>query len=298
MKYIVFGAILCVCVFAETANTQIETGTIVVLVTSKDKVALAADSRATLGNGRHEDQFCKILALGNNLIFAATGVGVLSTPSLPANLRFDVRDELRLAYESPPDPRFPDSGFTIGVINGWWERIQYRFMNAVRWLQQNAPEELAGLRDSNMPQDSFVLGIFAGVEPSGDLITRAPVFKYGKINRGWLKIDHDFPYLTGMATPRASDPMQEAAFSYNEVANRYIYGQTPEAQSERRSWNDMLIRNPAIGIGYVAVRIVDLDIAFYPAPGNRYIGGRIDAVVLKRGGGIEWVQRKEGCPAN
>jgi len=297
MKCICFGTILCLCAFAETANTQVETGTVVVLVTSKDKVALAADSRATLGNGGHEDQYCKILALGNNLIFSATGIGFLSTPSLPANLRFDTREELRLAYESPPDPILPESGFTIGVINRWWQRIQYRFMNAVRWLQQNAPGELAGLRESNMPQDSFALGIFAGVEPSGDLVTRAPVFKYGKVNRSWLKIDTG-PYLTGVAVPTASDPMQEAAFSYNEVANRYIYGQTPEAQAERRTWDEIVSKNPQMGIGYVAIRIVDLDMASYPPQGSRYVGGKIDAVILKRGGGIEWVQRKENCPAN
>src|ERR1700682_2632799 len=60
------------------ASAQIKSGTVIAIFFSEDKVVLAGDSRVVLMqegvSGQHRDDECKIFALKNNVIYAASGM--------------------------------------------------------------------------------------------------------------------------------------------------------------------------------------------------------------------------------
>lgn len=70
------GIALCFWIFciAQTACSQIATGTIVVFALIPDKAVIAADSRGGfVKGGPADDTYCKIAAFGNQVIFAVAG---------------------------------------------------------------------------------------------------------------------------------------------------------------------------------------------------------------------------------
>lgn len=67
--------VLVVCSIGVNLSATTEAGTdgsIAVAYWAQDEMVIAADSRGTIGNSYHDTE-CKVSALGNKLIFAATG---------------------------------------------------------------------------------------------------------------------------------------------------------------------------------------------------------------------------------
>src|ERR1035437_1107224 len=72
MKWLVLTVICSIWMNLNAIADAGTDGSIVVVAWSQKEVVIAADSRGTIGNSYHDTE-CKVRALGDNLIFAATG---------------------------------------------------------------------------------------------------------------------------------------------------------------------------------------------------------------------------------
>jgi hypothetical protein len=85
-----------------------------------------------------------------------------------------------------------------------------------------------------------------------------------------------------------------------EIADEFNAAATSRAIQWKRE-GDVEARSASDAVAFFALRIVELSIAYHPGKminGKMMptIGGPVDAVRLVRGRGIEWIQRKKGCP--
>jgi len=138
-------AMLSTTVFAVSGWTQVNSGTIVLVGISKDRVLIAADSRGTSGKGVFRDDVCKIAVLGNRLIFAAFGLIADSSNKLPEFDSFDAFEEAKTTFDSAgqlPAEVLQKKGetFTSEVAEEWRQRLGMTFSSAARtrlddWLR-------------------------------------------------------------------------------------------------------------------------------------------------------------------
>jgi hypothetical protein len=90
---------------------------------------------------------------------------------------------------------------------------------------------------------------------------------------------------------------QICAGGLTEIAAEFCSETSVLAQREGlKQWtiSDSLLHRidkPAL----LPIRIVDLTIAYDP---KGVVGGKIDAIELRKDGGIRWLQRKDNCPEN
>src|SRR5439155_17766205 len=95
------------CYLLGSVMTQIANATLLVVSASKQKVILAADSRAVIDLDRYIDTFCKIDVLNSKLVFSAVGLVADMHQSLPEDARFNV---FAIARKSASEYRYdPES---------------------------------------------------------------------------------------------------------------------------------------------------------------------------------------------
>ena len=271
--------------FVLNAAARTEFGTIVVLNSSQNEVVVAADSRSTVG-ARHFDDRCKITALGNSLLFAAsgyTGEGTFDAVSgRPLHLRWDThriaREEfLRLARERET------RAVPLELARAWGGRVT-----------QRVESDLASDRNSvlaSLDGDVVTSAVFAGFD-EGALLTVTAQITYVLTRRPQLR----FQVINVNRSPRAVFLGEDA------VAEEFVADQTKrakawnaEAKTEATSAKDQ--------VAFYSKRFAQLSVRYDRGKtlNGRIVhdlGGPIDVVRLRRGGGIDWIERKPNCPAD
>jgi hypothetical protein len=266
------------------ASTQVETGTgtLVILDSSQDEIVVAADSRMHVASTHQKfDNRCKVTALGNELIFAASGTTYAF--SRDGGIVWDVhtiaRDVfVRLSKKIAKEP------MPLRLANAWGDQVKEK-LNAD--LMRNPQETLQGAYENTL-----VSAIFAGFYEGSPLVVVGE-FTFKTASTG--QIETEFSFFDVAKGP-----------TWEMIGNTDIAYELFEGRSSRaHQWSqDVNARIPKDGdpLAFKIIDAVRFSMENYPLVkiGDEMfqpIGGPIDAVRLKRKGGIEWIQRKQNCPS-
>lgn len=280
-----------------SAWSQIRSGSIVAMGRSRQNVIIAADSRINLGDGKYDDSYCKITALSDNLIFAATGIVGDSSYLLPQDLRFNATDEARkasLSYSQAPED-FLDLGRVGTIASKWGAAMSDHFRKATEASPASFQEWRKRVDLSH--ESAFVVGLFAGLESDGEISVYSVTVDLVEPQKGFLPTEPYFLRSTPIPEDATNDFSVIQAFGLPEIFNEITAGKTDRAKQEFRQRHYLEMTTfPEVFARSQVIRMVDLTIAYHPK--QEFVGGKIDAVELPKGGKIAWLQRKENCPAN
>jgi hypothetical protein len=267
-------------------------GTVIVLSASQEKLVLAADSRGThLRGGRfagYDDNACKILELNPKLLFAIAGMASTS-PALPADIYFDAGN---VARETATRFRFDatrmETNKTVKEI-------------AEQWAVEMTLRIKRGVERGNFraPGETWLTGIFAGLEPNGETAVAIGYVTYSRPRTGWT-VPPAAPSIRTFEIPRPFTLIE--AFGISKVAESYVVrGKVSDkARSEHVQIRQAQLKTPAQFPESIPARLVALTIKsdddtrlnFF---GPKLVGGEIDAAVLFRNAKVKWHHRKLNC---
>lgn len=258
------------------AYAQIDSGTVIIVGYSKDKVVVAADSRVTHSEGTSDDDTCKIAVLSDNFIFAVAGIAAYRNVN-PWNAVNEAKGAFSTVKTSPAD----DVGFVQRVGLKWGRLVADKLENSIA-----TDPRIASGRPAWLP---LTIGHFVGVNSSDDLQLFTVVLMLSGENR--VLIETALPPM-----------LNEVTFIPTEVVgpfNEFTAGQTVRAKQEIEYQNtDMATDANKRHIDVDALKAIRLVEFTESDPKSPTVGGPVDAAELRRGGKVEWIQRKSNCPAN
>jgi hypothetical protein len=270
------------CVFflaSLTAAAQKESGTLIVLNASQNEIVVAADSRS-LSEVAQFDNRCKITALGNQLIFAAsgdTGYG----PTDGRSLYWDAHTIaqmifLRLYREKTAKP------MPVRLAETWGKEVKSKLKSDLKRDKQGT---LCGVEDNTLTSALFA-GFYDG---SPFIITGAITYS----------ISPNGVVATSFSITNIFRRPQAVFLGREDIANELFTGKTPRSVQWRQSVA-MMTTPSDDAIALPAIEAIRFSIEHYPLKniGGELlppIGGPIDAVRLTQAKGVEWIQRKESC---
>lgn len=275
------------------ALAQIESGTVIVIGYSKNKIIMAADSRVNYEAGRYYDVSCKITALSNKFLFSAAGRTFGMTGG---NIGWDDRQQAREAFaidSQQPIPPSLETNFADDLTDLWAEMISNRISVHIR------PEELWRQK----PGQPFLEAAFAGIGPRGDVqIGHATIRRAsGTTVPFWQGVQKDSnpPNFVFVEDP--------APILNNKIGYLVLGGDTPhilateffDVFTTRSKAEHMAIAKlskaspPQDADALMVIGLVQFIIKYTDRPEE--IGGPIDAAEIDKGGTIRWIQRKDSC---
>lgn len=279
----------------ETARREgpaTEVGTVIVLSVSSEQVILAADSRVGQyqRNGRFKgtsDRYCKLVELTPSILFAAAGM-TKAGGGLPANIAFDAQQLARQAARNFVfDPSWMKPGQTITEIAASWAGdVNFRIRRG------------ASRRDYLPPESgTWIIGVFAGAEPSGEISVAVARLDYHRKRAGW-----SIPEVS--VTISIPNPPKDftwiEAFGHKEVVEKYVSERrkTDSTQSQHLRIRREQLRDPSEFSPDLVQELLELtyveDPNSYPN-GQKKVGGSIDIARLQKGRRIQWIHRKRTC---
>jgi hypothetical protein len=300
------GGAVAKCLGSQTADTlpanraakisvdpslTVEIGTVVVRGLSKEQVVLAADSRAGYVGldgrfNRVEDNACKIAELRPDFLFAVTDMA-RTAASLPANLYFDAFDLAKEAvanFQFDPDRMQPNT--TIKEIAERWAwDVAFRIRRGVN-IGIYRPSR-AGM---------WVRGIFAGLEPNGEISTAVAELTY-QLPSSWMTAP--VVSISIIQDRTANNTTLIDSYGRSAVSERYVSKKgTGESRTEHVRIRKAQLSDPRKFPPEITERLVKLteqeDDPVWPN-GVRAVGGEVDYARLRRGGKVEWLHRKAVC---
>ena len=272
------AAVILVSLVSLQAFGQVRRGTIAVVYYTPSKVIIAADSRLTFDNGvinKHNDGECKVAALGNEIVFVSAGFDGYDRTH-PGDLIPSWRgtEEAHRAYvESSPKHSL------WSIAAGWGELVRRRIsaLNAVD------PRRLAKSAEGGL----LTSAIFAGTATGKKITVLLVQIKISESSTG-STID--------VAGPKeiSPDTCPPCSLGKGQIFTEFLEKTTERARDEAARWK---IRSDTTTKSefdrWKIVRLVDLTILLHPDQDS--IGGYIDALELKRGGSVKWIQHKPQC---
>ena len=265
------------------AHAQLEHGTIVVFIVSKDRVVIAADSRSVSSqSGRlPTDDACKITALGTRLLFAEAGISD-EGHTLLANRNWSVQQEALAAFA-----KFQKSRKHLDAV----EQVSRDWLTAMKWIYRRSLKQY-GQDILRHPSNVLTQSRFLGINEAG------------KIEGRWIDIVFDRTQLeAGKVVVKIRDkpwemPVQPLVVTMGnaEVVLSFLRKSGDYGHSALEHW---LAGNPAPpgDINLAAAKFL-VEYAEDNSPPADGIGGPIDEVEMLPGQGVQWVNRKPGCPAD
>jgi hypothetical protein len=272
MKHIALLA--CAGLLVSSAIAQMQTGTVVVVYLTQEKVIMAADSRTVFDDNRPpNDSKCKIVALDGKVIFGSSGLMDFTTISPRLSLQWSNTEEARKAYASTVGS--PTGKRIAAVANQWGQAIALNFQSLYFFYPQEITKRL---RDNDILTQAY----FAGIE-NGE-----PVLYWTTVSFGGILITPQVRKITC--------PLQHfCAIGRTAISTEFTGLTSQRAKGEAVSWKPSPKADLADYDLLRTIRLVDLTIAYR---WERDVGGPIDAVQLNRDGSLRWFQRKDNCPAN
>jgi hypothetical protein len=221
-----------------------------------------------------------ITALGDQLIFAASGTtGNAGFKGIaPWDAHTIARDVFRkYAAKRRQQPMFSS------ISQEWAKRVKNHIKVEVKKYRNEVLPWIIG--------NSFISAVFAGFYNGSPYITIAAV-TYDVSEDGKGKVQSS---ITKTITKPTS-----VMLGRNEIADELFAGKTERAQEWRKSLTPVTTDD---GYAFAAIKAVEFSIENYPLVNIKGemlppLGGPVDAVRLRRTGGIDWIQKKENCPAN
>jgi hypothetical protein len=266
------------------AIAQSESGTLVILTSSQDELVMAADSMSHSSTMEFKDR-CKITALGDQLVFAATGNTAYGTSDM-RTIYWDghtIAKKLftHLAIKRAAEP------MPLRLAKAWGEEMKTKFEAEAR----KDSASLAFGTDDNV----LAAAMFAGF------------------------LDH-FPYIVITQITYRKSPQGHYSFN-SEITNTFqrpinikigrtliadelFDGKTPRAVQWKYSVGRLIVKSPSDDpLGLWAGEAIQYSIDHYPLVniGGKMLpplGGPVDIVRLRQGKGMDWIRVKDNCPKN
>lgn len=278
-----FLTLLLIAASGSLAMAQAEGGSVLVFAYSPDEIAMAADSRVTnVNTGAYRDNYCKLSAPGGKILFGTTGL-VESVGGFDSiGLFHRIVSEMNGSYKE-----------------GFVEQVAFRWADAMDQNYAHMPAKLANqfIRE-NSGNRALDCTMFAGVEPSGNLsLVRARLF-YGRASNGSPATVRYKIEVIPLESP-APGYLNIGGCGAIDVLRQFTPPKTPANQAEVTQWKLLTGDIKA----QIATRLVNLTIAREkPERVNGHevvpVGGPVDAAEIRRGGKVDWIARKQSCPAN
>lgn len=290
------------------ANAQINSGTVIIVGVSKDKVIVAADSRVMHGrddNGNyiHQDGYCKIATPEHKFVYGATGLVGYISDITPRRWRVDAMDDARSALRDAPmrlemrrqgqesckapscTTPIPNETFIEAIAETWWTNV------ATKLMMFSTSEMDQWLKDQGGGDRVSFTGVFAGITSPSDIqvFVRSYTCKLPKpsevedfTKRGIQKCSPEYQRFSINVTPN----VQWFGFGITDIVAEYLGQSSPRSKEEIKQWANM-------SEAQIAVRLVDLTIAF--SADKEKVGPPIDVVELRSDGTITWLQNPQNC---
>lgn len=270
------GVLLVVITVRLFTFSQAQHGSFIAVTSSPDEIVVAADSRTHDGTG-FADNHCKISALGNKLIFAAsgeTGEGPLAGPPVwDANTL--AHHEFHRFTAGKGAPQYS----ILGFAKAWGQAAEVKVQSAF-----NRKVFVGTVDGSHAIMDV----IFAG-------------FSDGKLSIVMANILYEGGKARFTVQGVSNEPGKQLVSGRKEVMEAL---QREDPTLIREIVRDSANVKPGDDItAYSAIEDVKLTIEHQTGVmvnGKRMdtVGGPIDAVIVYRSDGIKWIDRKSNCPAN
>jgi hypothetical protein len=241
-------------------------GSIAVTSVSDDRLIVAADSRATDDNGhRIDDLECKIHMVGKNLILIPLGKAHFGNVLDGADLAHKI-------YSANPNAN------TEKIATLWGQQMQ----SGLEMIGKRSQKTLLG----GLQKDDVVLalGIFAGADANGKISAYQSVIKY-KVDGNKIILSNDTETLPQGTTT--------VFFHGRSEAQEFLSGKTKRAYDRNIELMEELESKHITD--YVPYRLIAAVEAAIAWANDEAIGGNVDALILYKGGKIEWLQRKNNC---
>jgi hypothetical protein len=265
-------------------------GTIVVVTVTKARAYIAADSRTTFTDDDSlTNDRCKVIALGEDFLFASTGRTTLESVPDKSQYRWDSNDEARNVY---------------GPLSRSWQRVnsrkaqvsggnENRFVDAVadRWAEGSmwTMVEFLGIAKNDIlqgdAQGGIVTGIFVGNDPDGRLTVTARTIRRipGSRDFEWVRL-----------IPTNFKTSITLRFGRTEIVQRLLQPTTTAEKREAHEFLQEIQKKPRDEQGWFRTfKLAQLTVQRHP--NQREVGGEIDVAELARGRKVRWIQRKKAC---
>lgn len=264
---------------AYPALAQIDSGTIVVINFTKDKIVVAADSRSLNQETLvPDDSYCKISTFRHQLIF--TSVGAASFKDRVSGAI--IWDNAELARNAVRSALTKDGDIDIdAAISSFATAVKSKWDSVPRLQAMNVADENAGV---------LTAGGFIDTR-SG---MRVGVIRFDK-NNLLDPIQYQIGDTSNDCWPCSqADPTERVcvAGKHFDVAENFC--------SEKATRPKIVVRThlkKSTSAAKLATRIVELTIDKYETTAKD-VGGKVDVVTLTKDGGVTWNALKKGCPEN
>ena len=273
------------------ALTQVQSGTVIIFNFTKDKLVVAADSRAVYGQSNipPDDSRCKIVAFNHKIIFTTSGVAVRlkgSSPLLDPVEGWDNADVARIAIHST-DLSGSDTQIRIqNVADNWatllldkWRSYYFFYPVQVRKFAEKGKGILTN-------------GVFAEAQQGEIHWALAMVVFNDSIAGGPIarSIDAHFSEcsLCGQREGHKICAMGQVEIPAHVCSRnpKFLSHIKRRHASQSKKWDaDELLTAWLVNM----TSVCDL---------TGTVGGQTDVLDLNKDGRIHWLARKENCPEN
>ena len=280
---------------SEAPDESSDVGTVIVMGVSHEKIVLAADSRnvrltmKTKADGTVEGTIgydgcaCKLTQLTPTMLFAADGQ-VSSRTTIPAAELYDAHKLAKLAaqnYHSNPQEEKLAGGRIAAIATRWAWDVDFRMHHG--FVQGWKPIDI-------------LEGIFAGLEPNGDIRFAVARLEYPKRRNGF----HVPPvmFTISILSPLPKDFTWVEAFGIKDVARTYYSARfmTTETKTENKRISAEILKDPKLFDAKVPEHLVELTVQHYEATTTPdkplFVHGPVDVAVLERNKGVSWIRSK------
>jgi hypothetical protein len=243
-------------------------GTIVAIVASMEKIAIASDSRGTDESGNISDDQCKVTELGGQSLFAFSGLDVKREPRACDLAKMAVH-----ARASVSIGRLPSTEEAAWIGNDWGSRIRSAL------LELTIQRVVANIESDTVTQGFFAVRGIAGI------------LQLAEARLTYDKASNDIS-VGSWAIPLTQEVKMYGS-GLTAVFQEFITERkTPRARCECDNWK-RLVFDPAEYHARLADWIVALTLKYEER--KTEIGGPVDIAELSVNSPVHWIRRKESC---
>ena len=268
---------------APLAGAQVESGTVVVIGYSKQKVVVAADSRETSAQGAYRDQACKIVALNDRLMFTVAGQ---ARSVLGDAVLWDATREARAALAD-------SQGLASDMAGDFLDRVARRWgvLLGTNISANMQPDDVLKLANDQ----ELINGMFIGLDEKHELHMSHEIIRARTVD-STTRFNIDPVKVVTL-----SDSVIFRALGEGDISDEFESGRT--ARSKRWKLNVSQVGRLR-GLSKEAAEVilrVELTGTYGKEtipnnPAIHLVGGKTDVAELKRDGTVHWIQRKPECP--
>lgn len=254
-----------------TATAYFNTGTIIVVAQTKQRIIIAADSRrgVTIDGSTiqtFDDNACKIAAFSGNVTFAAAGV-------LGDGYSWSAIGQAVDILKNSVKGRISSADGEVILIK-WAQAMIQKFSNF-------SSNQLSVYAANNGNRIS--IGVLAGVEESKKPWARAVIVNFSSAG-----LYHDAYELISRDPPTAYYFLGKSAIGLEFVGDK----RSGRAMKELKSWEHRSLSGASLD-RFKARRLVELTIMYNPDKSE--VGGPVDQIEVDAKG-LRWLRLKPGCP--